>query len=324
MIGMAKGSYDEAQRWVGRRLEPRGCDEPVNRPQTNLFCALVQDSHPIYWDAQYSIETHGAEVAPPGTLMGWALPSPWRPDREGDIRPLWALVPLPGETIINASTSTEFFRPLHIGDELTVEEAVVTISPLKGTSLGQGHFLTTRTTYRAVDGEEVALHDNTLFRYSPGGPEVSRAVSRPQSASLHSGGVDPEDRTPHAQVTIPITRELCVLDVAATRDFYPGHYDRDHAVGQGLPDTFVNTMFHHGLADRLGAMVVGPSAYLQQREISMHSPACVGDVVTAIASPVSRGREPEATTVDVEIEISVGDRSCASARSRWDLPERAR
>ena len=75
-------------------------------------------------------------------------------------------VPLPGDTIINISTDSEFFRPMKAGDRLTVEEEVVDITPEKRTRIGIGHFITTQSTFRNQHGELAARNRNVLFRFT--------------------------------------------------------------------------------------------------------------------------------------------------------------
>ena len=36
------------------------------------------------------------------------------------------------------------------------------------------------------------------------------------------------------EVVLPVTLRLCVHDAAATRDYFPGHHDRDYARAQGV------------------------------------------------------------------------------------------
>jgi hypothetical protein len=68
-------------------------------------------------------------------------------------------------------SEAEFTQQLTYGMRLEKTEELVTVSPLKGTALGTGHFVTTRATIRDQHGDLVATLTNTLFRYSPELPE---------------------------------------------------------------------------------------------------------------------------------------------------------
>jgi hypothetical protein len=54
-----------------------------------------------------------------------------------------------------------------------VEEELVGVSERKRTRLGEGHFLTTATTYRLGDGTPVARYSHLLFRFTPAGDNDS-------------------------------------------------------------------------------------------------------------------------------------------------------
>ena len=62
---------------------------------------------------------------------------------------------------------TTFHLPVHVGDRLSVEEELVSVSDLKSTRLGDGHFVETLSVFRNQDGEVVAEVRNTLFRFTP-------------------------------------------------------------------------------------------------------------------------------------------------------------
>jgi acyl dehydratase len=101
-------------------------------------------------------------------LMTWLMPLEWTPQSSLPVPLLTARVPLPGTTFVNASNETEYFWPIVEGDHLSVEEELVDVSELKRTALGEGHFVTTRGTYRRQDGAVVAVMTNVLFRFTTG------------------------------------------------------------------------------------------------------------------------------------------------------------
>jgi acyl dehydratase len=75
-------------------------------------------------------------------------------------------VPLPGDTLINVSTETEFIRPIRAGERLNVTDEVADVTPEKQTRLGKGHFITTVATFRNEKGAVVAKNTNVMFRFS--------------------------------------------------------------------------------------------------------------------------------------------------------------
>lgn len=170
------GTYEDALAMVGTATPVRRAELPVNTAMIRLYAALVHDPNPSYWDDAFAEEQWGGVIAPPGMLMTWLIPFEWTPG-QGDRLPvplLTARVPLPGDTILNASNDTEFFEPIRVGDHLEVVEELVEVSPEKRTSRGRGHFVTTASTYRRGDGTVVACSTNVMFRFTaaPGpGPE---------------------------------------------------------------------------------------------------------------------------------------------------------
>lgn len=169
---LACGTYEDALRMVGATSEPRTAATAVSGARIQLFAAMAHDGNRSYWDAEFARQTWGGLLAPPALLMGWLIPPPWEPLRQGSARrPAASMVlrvPLPGTTFINAANDVEFFAPIVEGDLLTVVEELVSVSPEKRTRLGVGHFVETLETYRRQDGGVVATCRNTLFRFTPG------------------------------------------------------------------------------------------------------------------------------------------------------------
>ena len=102
-------------------------------------------------------------------------------------------------------------------------------------------------------------------------------------------------------VIMPVTLRLCVLDAASTRDFFPGHHDREYARGQNARDIYLNTMFFHGLVDRVGGDWAGPEAWLARRRLDMVAPVCVGDTIRSEGRVVRRYEDAGRGLVDVEV-----------------------
>jgi acyl dehydratase len=164
---MAFGTYEDALRMVGATSEPRTAATAVSGARIQLFAAMVHDGNRSYWDADYARQKWGGLLAPPALLMGWLIPPPWKPGGRAPASSVVLRVPLPGTTFINATNDVEFLQPIVEGDQLTVVEELVSVSPEKRTRLGVGHFVQTLETYRRQDGTVVALNRNTLFRFTP-------------------------------------------------------------------------------------------------------------------------------------------------------------
>lgn len=152
------GTLEDARAMIGRCTELRWADAEVSRGRIQQFCAMTHDGNPSYWDGG---------IAPPAMLEAWLMPLEWTPRSSVPEPRLPARVPLPGKSMINGGNDATFHRPVHVGDRLSVEEELLTVSDLKQTRLGDGHFVETLSIYRNQDGDIVAEVRNTLFRFTP-------------------------------------------------------------------------------------------------------------------------------------------------------------
>lgn len=167
-LNLRYGTYEEAREWIGRKSEIRFCEDEVNWAQIKFFCSLIEDANPNYWDEDEARRRYGAIISPPAMMMVWWWPLRWRPSGAAGHPFISTRIPLPGNTVINVSTESEFLLPVRIGERLNVQDEVVDITPEKHTRLGVGHFITTVATYRNQRGEVVTTQRNVLFRFSSG------------------------------------------------------------------------------------------------------------------------------------------------------------
>lgn len=319
---LAAGTEEEARTWLGREVV-RDAPFPVNQPEIGRFCAMVEDPDENHWDEAAATGRFGAIVSPPGMFMVWGFPLPWRPDGRPAHAPLLALeVPLPGATLINVSTATTFVAPMLVGDRLRFHERLTELSPAKATALGTGHFLTTVTDAYRSDGTHVGSNENVLFRYEAAPTTTVPAADRPTPGAVRprpdadTGGLD--EPIPGVEVALTPTRVAAMIP-AGTRDLFPGHHDRGYARAQGADDMYINTMFLHGLVDRVGKGWSGPEAWLRRRVLRMSSPACVGSTLRTVGRVVSREVEDGRRMAQLSVDVLANDVPAASAMLRFDL-----
>jgi acyl dehydratase len=165
------GSYEDAKAMIGTTTPVRRGEVDVNEAMIRHFAAMVEDANASYWDDDFATEQWGGVVAPPGMLMTWLIPIEWKPGGGLPVPLLTARVPLPGDTLVNASNEAEFYAPIRVGDRLEVVEELVGVSEAKRTALGIGHFVTTVSTYSRQDGTVVARNTNVLFRFTAPEPD---------------------------------------------------------------------------------------------------------------------------------------------------------
>ncbi|MBV1914407.1 MAG: MaoC family dehydratase N-terminal domain-containing protein [Pseudomonadales bacterium] len=167
------GTFEEAQAWIGKKSANKFNEIEVNRAMIQFYAASVEDANPGYWDEEFANNAWGSIVSPPGMLMVWSMTTDWNPMREEGEESSTFDLPLPGTTLINVSTESEFFRHMKVGEIFNSDSEIVSISPEKKTKLGIGHFIVSCTTYRCGAGEKVATNTNTMFRYIPHGEASS-------------------------------------------------------------------------------------------------------------------------------------------------------
>ncbi|HAD09429.1 MAG TPA: acyl dehydratase [Porticoccaceae bacterium] len=159
------GSYEDALKMVGKPDNRVVAEFSVNWEMIKIYCSMEEDANPSYWDEDYARKQWGGIVAPPGLLLSWAMSLQWHPDKERQHYFIAMKIPLPGDTLINVGTTTEFHRHLFLGDRLSVEDQLVSVSEEKTTRLGVGHFLTTQANFFNQKDELIAVQTNQLFRY---------------------------------------------------------------------------------------------------------------------------------------------------------------
>lgn len=301
-----EGPSEVGKTWVGHE-SVRVAPYPVNAAQIAYYCSAIEDANENYWDPAAAERRHGAIISPPGMLIVWSFPLPWTPSGRPDHSPFLGLeVPLPGRTLINVGTDTTFHAIMRVGDRLTYRERVTAVSDEKRTALGVGHFVTTVTEVTNQNDDRVATHENVLYRYDAF--ETGEQV--PATPALQ----EPPPTGDLPVVTMPVSVGRCVLDAATTRDFFPGHHDREYALAQGARDVYLNTMFYHGFVDRVVTDWAGPDSVMVRRELKMLTPACVGDVLTTHGMIVGEREEEARRLTDIELAVFTAVGSAAKAR----------
>ncbi|WP_323179413.1 bifunctional MaoC family dehydratase N-terminal/OB-fold nucleic acid binding domain-containing protein [Streptomyces sp. NBC_00198] len=140
-------------------------------------------------------------VAPPTMLQAWTMGGlaghAGRPGRSDTNDELFALLDGAGCTsVVATDCEQEYLRPLRLGDEITFDSMIESVSERKTTKLGTGYFITTRMDVRA-GGELAGTHRFRILKYAPArrnpqGDEGSAGVSAAKGAGRTT---DPADTT---------------------------------------------------------------------------------------------------------------------------------
>lgn len=158
---------------------PRLARDPVNQPMISNWTEALGDTNPVYFDpAAAAASVHGGLVAPPAMIQAWTMPG--LQGSRGDDDPLGQLVSVLDEagytSIVATNCDQTYKRYLRHGERLAVRAELVDVAGPKQTALGEGWFVTTRSTW--CSGEEaVAAMDFRVLKFRPAAAESAAAES---------------------------------------------------------------------------------------------------------------------------------------------------
>lgn len=136
---------------------PRLARDPVNLPMINNWLEAIGDEHPGY-----------TEVAPPAMVQVWTMAG-LRGQRAADdpLGAMMAVLDEAGYTSVVATNSDQtYHRYLEVGEHLSVTTSLEDVTGPKRTGLGEGWFVTTRSTWWVGD-EAVAEMRFRVLKYKP-------------------------------------------------------------------------------------------------------------------------------------------------------------
>jgi 3-oxo-4,17-pregnadiene-20-carboxyl-CoA hydratase alpha subunit len=168
---------------------PRPAPDPVNLPMIRHWVQAMGDTNPVYTDAEAAARSaHGGLVAPPAMAQVWTMrglqPANGEGSDPGDPLGLMsAVLDEAGFTSVVATNSEqEYHRYLRHGEHVTVRSSLEGVTGPKRTSLGEGWFVTTRSTWY-VGTERVASMRFRVLKFRPSTPE---APSTPPPATAQA------------------------------------------------------------------------------------------------------------------------------------------
>jgi acyl dehydratase len=298
-----------------------------------LWCEVLEDANPMYYDAAYAAATAaGGVVAPPTMLLSLCSIPAWTPSPGGGHPSGPAALPdLP--YLASLRVVDTYQAPVRPGDRPMIHCFQTDPSPETVTERGRGRVITRTHVLTNTDSRELAREsmDILLFRdpltgASPGAvsetaPDIPALVRRdPEAPPLCYEDVDIGDDVPPLRV--PVTLRRCVMWVAASRDFSPGHYDRDFArTVAGGRDLFIGVHFFQGLLGRYLTDWAGPRAELRQLEIRTLDRAYPGDLVEIAGRVAQRGPRGE-VVADIVVTVRPEGRRSHVASAVLRLPHR--
>lgn len=158
---------------------PSVAPDPVNQPMIRHWAAAFEDGNPVYVDPQLAAGTRFGEiVAPPLMLQTWTMATPTITgiaERGGSpvagggafVIALLDEAGLVGTLATNSEFEIE--RYLRLGEIVSAETKLESVSPQKQTRLGPGRFVTWVTSYAVGSGEVVGRQRFRILKFRPRG-----------------------------------------------------------------------------------------------------------------------------------------------------------
>jgi hypothetical protein len=200
--GAAAPDAGEAIRAAAARIAAAGSSrlrparDPVNLPMIRNWAEAIGDASPVYADAGAAARSvHGGLVAPPAMAQVWTMGG-LHPVRDGaDDDPLHLMSAVLDEagftSVVATNCEQEYHRYLRHGEHVAVSATLESVTGPKRTALGEGWFVTTRSTWY-VGTEAVATMLFRLLKYRP--PDAAAAASGPAAGDVLRPAVSPDTR----------------------------------------------------------------------------------------------------------------------------------
>jgi len=300
---------------IGRRTGPYCSFNAVSRVQIWQWCSAMGDRNPLYLDDDYRRRTgFDRVVAPPAMMQMWTMRdvnSDYAPGTSDDAGPrvFDGLAEHGFKSIVAVSYDISFHRLLLEGDRAHHFSTIATISPLKRTALGDGHFVTDRNEFLDQNGVLFAEALITYFAYRPKAEQDDAGRKTPPPTPASSDSHWRSDFTDIRydslcegqalpELVLPITHKLIVTGALATQDFTDVHHNLPAAQAAAMPDIFMNILTTSGLCARYLSDWAGPASRLRHLKFKLQAPNVPGDTMVMQGGVVKLERnegEPQVT-----------------------------
>jgi uncharacterized OB-fold protein len=170
---------------------PRPARDPVNLPMIRNWAEAIGDANPVYTDAGAAARSvHRGLVAPPAMAQVWTMRGlhPAAEHRGADdddpMGRMSAVLDEAGFTsVVATNCEQEYHRYLRHGEQVTVRARLEGVTGPKRTALGEGWFVTTRSTWYAGT-EPVASMLFRILKFRPPPPRPAPVPPSPAPAAV--------------------------------------------------------------------------------------------------------------------------------------------
>jgi uncharacterized OB-fold protein len=164
---------------------PRAARDPVNLPMIRTWTEAL---------ALPGMDGAGPDLAPPAMIQVWTMPGLHGVRTDDD--PLGQMVQVLDEagytSVVATNCDQTYHRYLKLGEQLSVRARLLDVTGPKRTALGEGWFVTTRSTWFS-SGEPVAAMDFRILKFRPpqSTPPSPASTISTTSTEEHSGPMRP-------------------------------------------------------------------------------------------------------------------------------------
>jgi 3-oxo-4,17-pregnadiene-20-carboxyl-CoA hydratase alpha subunit len=160
---------------------PRPARDPVNQAMVNNWVEAIGDGNPVYTDPESAASSvHKGLVAPPAMAQVWTMNGLHGTRADDD--PLGAMMAVLDEagftSVVATNSEQTYHRYLRPGERVAATTRLENVVGPKKTGLGEGWFVTTRTTWY-VGSEAVAEMMFRVLKFRPPAPKPPPSVPAP-------------------------------------------------------------------------------------------------------------------------------------------------
>ncbi|RSM78488.1 DNA-binding protein [Amycolatopsis sp. WAC 01375] len=174
-------SIQEAAERIAARGEsaPRAARDAVNQAMVNNWVEAIGDRNPVYFDEEFAARSvHKGLVAPPAMAQVWTMGGlHWTRASDDPLGAMMEVLDEAGFTSVVATNSEQnYFRYLRHGERVEATAKLESVVGPKRTALGEGWFVTTKTTWYVGD-EAVADMVFRVLKFRPPGAGPAKAAA---------------------------------------------------------------------------------------------------------------------------------------------------
>ncbi|MEH6549891.1 MAG: MaoC family dehydratase N-terminal domain-containing protein [Pseudomonadales bacterium] len=164
---------EKAKAFVGRSIAGKHtASDAINMPMIRHWAEAVGDTNPAYSDPEWAKNSQRERIiAPPAMMYAWAqhgypVAGTGRPfDGQSQLVELFDSYGFTGSLGVNVTQ--EYFADMYIGDTITEDAIIESVSEQKSTARGIGYFFQTLARFTNQNGELVGIQTFRVLKFIP-------------------------------------------------------------------------------------------------------------------------------------------------------------